>query len=161
MPALAIDGTQKSPRIIGLEEVKARTRYSKSKIYRLMLKGQFPQKAKKLAGSRSTGWLEDEIDAHIEALRPEPIEASVEGQPVHIPVAKVISKPSKRDSMVSASLGVTASKGTTVANPKWIDTSLISIGNDREGSEMFLHMPSRQLLVVVGTASPELLRRLG
>src|ERR1700682_3079202 len=58
-------------RIIGLAEVKARTGYSKSKIYRDMKAGKFPKQAKRLQGSTSAGWFEDDIDAFLEQRRPD------------------------------------------------------------------------------------------
>jgi len=49
-----------SSRILRLPEVKNRVGYSKSSIYRLIAKGNFPQPIK--LGDRASGWLEIHID---------------------------------------------------------------------------------------------------
>lgn len=71
MHSPAISGPPPKSRIIGLDEVKVHTNYSKSKIYRDMRTGKFPPQAEKLEGSTSAGWFEDDIDAFLEGLRPE------------------------------------------------------------------------------------------
>lgn len=162
MSDIAIAEKHLSPRIIGLTEVKARTNYSRSKIYRLIGEGKFPSQANKLDGSTSAGWFEDQIDAYLEARRPQPIAALCQDRPDHLSEAPVVRKLSKGGGSGPGSLEAPAMigpKGDVI--PKWRDTSLVSIGKNCEGSELFLHKPSRQLLVVVGTASAELLRKLG
>ncbi len=68
-PALNLD-RPRSSRIIGLNEVILRTHLSKTSVYRMIGLGLFPEQAKKLNGSRTAGWFEDDIDAWIEGRRP-------------------------------------------------------------------------------------------
>lgn len=58
------------PRILGLDEVKSRLGCGRSSVYRLEKKGIL-HKAKQLAGCRTAGWLEDEVDAVVESRRPD------------------------------------------------------------------------------------------
>ena len=50
--------------ILRLPEVRARTGYSRSEIYRREALGQFPQRVK--LGARSVGWVASEIQEFIE-----------------------------------------------------------------------------------------------
>jgi prophage regulatory protein len=52
--------------IIRLPEVKRRTARSRSEIYRAMHAGTFPRAVK--LGSRSVGWVEDEIDEYVDKV---------------------------------------------------------------------------------------------
>lgn len=54
-----------SKRLIRLPEVEARTGYRRSTIYRLAQEGKFPTPI--LLGARASAWIEDEINAWIEA----------------------------------------------------------------------------------------------
>ncbi|NLP64302.1 helix-turn-helix transcriptional regulator [Paraburkholderia sacchari] len=55
--------TQTENRILNIDDVKARTRYSTTSIYRLAAAGEFPKQIK--LGARKVGWLASEIDAWI------------------------------------------------------------------------------------------------
>lgn len=52
-----------SHRILRLPAVKSRTGLSRSSIYLRMSQGQFPQQI--LLGSRTVGWVEEEIEAWV------------------------------------------------------------------------------------------------
>jgi predicted DNA-binding transcriptional regulator AlpA len=140
----------------------AHTNYSKSKIYRLIHEGKFPKQANKLDGTTSAGWFEDQILAYLEALRPKLVEGVSLHVPDYIPDPPVARKNPKSRVFDRGSFKAAASLEPNVdVSLKWTDTSLILIGKSCDGSEMFLHKPSRQILAVVGTASVELLRKLG
>ncbi len=52
-------------RLIRLKNVLGRTGLSRTVLYVLMSKGQFPRPTKLYPGARATGWLEEEIDAYV------------------------------------------------------------------------------------------------
>jgi prophage regulatory protein len=54
-------------RLIRLKAVLDRTGLSRSVVYDLMSKGEFPRPAKAYCGARSNVWPEAEIDAWVEA----------------------------------------------------------------------------------------------
>lgn len=51
--------------VLKLKDVMAKTRLSRSSIYRLMNEGKFPQGFKFSDDGKAANWLESEIDAHI------------------------------------------------------------------------------------------------
>ena len=53
-------------RIIRQRPVLDRTGYSRSRLYVLINQGKFPKPIK--LGERAVGWIEDEVDAHIDQL---------------------------------------------------------------------------------------------
>lgn len=55
-----------SRKIIRLRDVVAKTGLSQATIYDQISKGRFPKQIK--LGPKAAGWVEDEIDAHIETL---------------------------------------------------------------------------------------------
>jgi len=65
--------TQGALAILRLDQVRARTGFSRSSIYNLMAAGDFPRKV--ALGPRSVGWVESEVEAwiaaRIAASRPE------------------------------------------------------------------------------------------
>ena len=65
--SLNLEETSSADRLLGLDEVKQRTSLSKSHIYRLMSRGQFPDRRK--VGRRRVGWLLSEVQKWI-ATRP-------------------------------------------------------------------------------------------
>ena len=147
-------------RIIGIAEVMSRTGDSKSKIYRDMRAGKFPLQAKKLEGSRSAGWFEDEIDAHLEARRPD---SEIR---VHQPGAKPDHTPRDRQ-LSSARLPTGDSRLVANSNPAGqksvvtsAETTFVAMGMKINGSEVYCHKPSRKLYIEVGSISQDALARL-
>ena len=145
-------------RIIGLAEVMARTGPSKSKIYRDMKARKFPQQAKKLDGSISAGWFEEDIDEFIERRRPESTPAAT-----RFP-AEEVSRAQAADSDHSGrpfplnlrpGTGPQRQPGKTAE-----DETLIRTGMKLQGQDVFCHVPSRRLLVAVGSMSDEYLMAL-
>lgn len=124
-------------RIIKLCEVMNRTGYSKSKIYRDMGVAKFPKQAKRLEGSTSAGWFEDDIDAFIATLR---VESNFSSQCI------AQSDPVKSPKPQINGVG----EGQT----------LIRTGMKLYGADVFCHLPTRKLLVLVGSISDECLSAL-
>lgn len=62
-------GSRRARRIIRRGAVEAKTGLRRSAIYAAMSKGHFPRQVP--LGAKAVGWLEDEIDAWIEARRAE------------------------------------------------------------------------------------------
>lgn len=58
--------TAQAPRLLRLPEVKARTGLSRSHIYTMEQRGEFPRRVK-ICSARASGWLESEISAWIES----------------------------------------------------------------------------------------------
>jgi predicted DNA-binding transcriptional regulator AlpA len=149
---LASSSQLSKSRIIGLTEVMERTSYSKSKIYRDMRAGKFPPQAKKLEGSTSSGWFEDAIDEFIEARRPEsslrqsqPIPKVVQLGDTAIPD---IHHPGRAEHNTTVVLKPQARR---IAK----DQMLMRTGMKLNGAEVYCHVPTRKLLVVVGSMSDE------
>lgn len=145
-------------RIVKAAEVIARTGFSKSKIYRDMKAGKFPQQATKLEGSTSAGWFEEDIDNFLDQLRPG---SNLES--------------SQQPSREAHQGGTTAPDGLHPIAPRLRPgtsplrhsrkteqaETLIRTGMKMDGREVLCHLPSRQLLVAVGTLSPDFLAAIG
>jgi predicted DNA-binding transcriptional regulator AlpA len=157
MPLPPISGQSSKSRIIGLPEVMERTNYSKSKIYRDMKTEKFPLQARKLDGSTSAGWFEDDIDEFLEGRRPESSRHGIHGLPE---VAR------QGDVAVFG----THQTGRAKFNPEAVsrsqtrrigeDQTLIRTGIKLNGADVFCHAPTRKLLVVVGSIEEEWLSAL-
>lgn len=150
---------RRKSRIIGLKEVKFRTGWSKSKIYRYMKAGKFPPQADKLEGSRSAGWIEEQIDDFVQSLTPEPIQKD------RSMLAREISRDEIAESDHPRRLvpldprrGTTPQKQPVKATE---DETLIRTGMKLQGQDVFCHLPSRKLLVAVGSLSAEFIAALG
>ena len=145
-------------RIIGLEEVLSRVPWSKSTIYRYVKAGKFPPQADKVDGSTSAGWLEDAIDDFVESLRPEP--AAKDRRPLVKEVSQGVvaeTDHSLRPLSLNLRNGTTPKRRTMKAEE---DETLIRTGMKLQGQDVFCHLPSRNLLVVVGSMSDECLAAL-
>jgi predicted DNA-binding transcriptional regulator AlpA len=154
MPAIVKSEHRKS-RIIGLKEVVFRTGWSESKIRRYMKAGKFPAQADKLEGSRSAGWIEDQIDDFVLSVTPEPIQKDrsmlarevsqaevAEADHPHLPLSLNL-----RNGAAPQRRKVKAAE----------DETLIRTGMKLQGQDVFCHLPSRRLLVAVGSMSDEFL----
>lgn len=138
----------------------ARTGCSKSKIYRDVKAGRFPAQASKLEGSTSAGWIEDDIDAHLEARRPgssNRLRNAVYNLVKTLDAAQV--DPSQfnrgRSQRVTPS-NLQAHEMLNIGS----DSTLISTGMRINGAAVYCHRPSRKLLVEVGSISAESLAKL-
>jgi len=136
----------------------SRVPWSKSKIYRDMKTGKFPPQAEKLEGSTSAGWHEDAIDALVESLRPK-LAAKDQSKP-GIEVSQ--SQVAKLDQPLS---GPPLKPGPELAPQRRAvkaaeDGTLIRTGIKLHGEDVFCHLPSRRLLVSVGSISDEYLASL-
>jgi prophage regulatory protein len=140
-------------RIIGIEEVIFRTGRSRSTIYRYINAGKFPRQAKKLEGSTSAAWYEADIDAFVESLRPE--QAWKSDSTVTKKVEKeTISEPELlRSPLTLDRCPGKAPQGRQVKPAE--DESLVRTGIKLVGQEVYFHLPSRKLLVAVGSMSDE------
>jgi|GEM_PF-1867831 predicted DNA-binding transcriptional regulator AlpA len=134
-------------RIIGLAEVMARTGPSKSKIYRDMKAGKFPPQAKKLEGSSSAGWFEEHIDEFLERRRPESSPGATLVRAEEVSQAQAAeSDDSHRPFQLNLRPGTAPQRQPGNAAE---DESLIRTGMKLQGQDVFLHVPSRKLLVAV------------
>lgn len=145
-------------RIIGLKEVMLRVPWSKTKIYGYMKAGKFPPQAKKLEGSTSAGWYEEDVDEFLETLRPEQStkdRSALAIEDIQEDVAEE-DHPRRplplelRTGAAPARRAVKAAEGET----------LIRTGMKLQGQEVYCHLPSRKLLVAVGSMSDEYLAAL-
>jgi predicted DNA-binding transcriptional regulator AlpA len=149
---------QKS-RIIGLEEVLSRVPWSESKIRRDMKAGKFPQQAKKLEGSTSAGWYEDDIDDLLESLRPKPAAKDWSALEKEVSQGEVAGADHPhRPRPLNLWNGTAPARRAVKAAA---DETLIRIGMKLQGQDVFCHLPSRKLLVAVGSMSDEFLAALG
>ena len=132
-------------RIIGLKEVILRTHLSKTGVYRMMGLGLFPAQAKKLNGSCTAGWFEDDVDAWIEDRRPDTARAD---QP----------KGADHTSQPEVQKAVPRLRGHSIAAidrhrpkpPNAQDTDLVPMGISFFGRVVYLHRHTKQLLLDVG-----------
>jgi predicted DNA-binding transcriptional regulator AlpA len=146
-------------RIIGLDEVKFRTHWSKSKIYRYMKRGKFPPQAKKLEGSRSAGWYEGDIDDFIESLRPEPAAKDRRARAREVSQGEFAETDHPHRPLSLNPRNGTAPLRRVVKAEE--DETLIRTGMKLQGQDVFCHLPSQRLLVAVGSMSEEYLAALG
>ena len=132
------------PRILGIEEVKARLGCSRSSVYRLEKKGVL-HKAKELEGCSTAGWLEDEVDAIVESRRPD--------RPEQAPIAK---------SGHANTRGRREAGEATVPAPRSIEHAIAKADERQDlvpttmrimGKVVYLHGPSGRLLMEVGKIS--------
>jgi len=158
MPATFKPENSKS-RIIGLEEVLSRVPWSESKIRRDIKAGKFPPQAKKLAGSTSAGWYEDDIDDLLESLRPEPAAKDRSALEKEVFQREVAGADHPHRPLPSNLRNVTAPTRRAVKAEE--EETLIRTGMKLQGQDVFCHLPSRKLLVVVGSMSDECLTALG
>ncbi len=143
---------QKS-RIIGLKEVMFRIPWSKSKIYRYMKAGKFPPQAKKLEGSTSARCHEEDIDDFLEAIRPEPTAKDRSALASEVLQGEVAEADHSHRPLPLNLRNGTAPQRRTVKAAE--DETLIRTGMKLKGQDVFCHLPSRKLLVAVGSMSDE------
>ena len=145
----ASSGQVSKGRIIGLDEVIYRTGASKSKIYRDIKSGKFPPQAKKPEGSTSAGWYEKHIDDFVEARRPEWNQGETQSdrnvQQNDVSVRQIESSADTKFHVPAVSLKRIEEKQT-----------LVQTGLNLDGRDVYCHVPSRKLLIVVGSISEEL-----
>lgn len=142
-------------RIIGLPEVMFRTRRSKSTIYRDMKAGKFPQQAKKLEGSNSAGWCEDDIDDFLETLRPERSAKDGSTKAREVTFSEVSEGGNPHQPVPFNPQNGTTPRRRAVNAIE--DGTLIPTGMKLQGQDVYCHVPSRRLLVAVGSMSNEYL----
>jgi hypothetical protein len=121
---------------------------------------KFPPQAKKLEGSTSAGWFEDEIDAYIEARRPDCISGrklTKSGTMSPQDAAKVNSPCINRGELLRVTPANFQSRKSPVMGA---ESTLIATGMKINGAEVYCHKPSRKLLVEIGSISIESLARL-
>jgi predicted DNA-binding transcriptional regulator AlpA len=151
-PSPSLNDRRPKSRIIKLPAVMARTGFSKSKIFRDVKTGKFPQQAKKLEGSTSAGWFEDDIDEFMEARRPKTSHHGNQALP------KVAQRGGAEDPDVHnqhpAKLGA-ASLSKPQAPKVGEDLSLIRTGLKLHGTDVYFHRPTGKLLVMVGSMPDE------
>jgi predicted DNA-binding transcriptional regulator AlpA len=132
------------PRILGIEEVQTRLGCGRSSVYRLEKKGIL-HKAKQLAGCRTAGWLEDEVDAVVESRRPDRQEQA--------PIAKTGH---------SKTRGRREAEKATAPPPRSIEPAIANADERQDlvpttlrimGKVVYLHGPSGRLLMEVGKVS--------
>ena len=132
------------PRILGIEEVKSRLDCSRSSVYRLEKMGIL-HKAKQLAGCSSAGWLEDEVDALVESRRPDRQEPA----------------PTAKTGHANGRGGREAGKATG-PKPQVFEPAIPGADERSDlvpttlrimGKVVYLHGPSRRLLIEVGKVS--------
>lgn len=139
-------------RITKLHEVMERTGYSKSKIYRDMKTGRFPQQAKLIKGSRSAGWFEEDVDVFLEQRRPESSQYRGNSVPSSIARSDVaVSDVRHSDHNRIRSVAVLKAQTTRLG----VDQTLMRTGMKINGAEVYCHVPTQKLLVVVGSISEE------
>jgi predicted DNA-binding transcriptional regulator AlpA len=146
---------QGKSRIIGLKEVMRRVPWSKSKIYRDMKTGKFPPQAEKLEGSTSAGWHEDAIDDLVESLRPK-VAPKESGSPAKEALLGEAGQADHPDRPLPLNLGPRTAPRRRQANTAE-DETLIRTGMKLQGQDVYCHVPSRRLLVAVGSISDEYL----
>ncbi len=146
---------QGKSRIIGLKEVMRRVPWSKSKIYRDMEAGKFPPQAEKLEGSTSAGWYEDDIDDLLESLRPETVPKDSSTPPKDVPREEV-AEAERAHQPLTLNLGPRTAPRRRQAKAAE-DETLIRTGMKLQGQDVYCHVPSGRLLVIVGSMSEEYL----
>jgi len=143
-----------STRLIGLEEVIEKTHYSKSKIYRLMAKGRFPQQADKPGDTTSALWHEDKIDAYVESLRVEPRPKKPEVKLAAPASSVILSRPTIVPQKVK--LPKSQSKPRSASDfPELIPSGIVY-----QGVELYLSPQTGTLFQEVGRISREMARAL-
>lgn len=132
------------PRILGIEEVKARLGCSRSSVHRLEKKGIL-HKAKELECCSTAGWLEDEVNAVVESRRPDRKEQA--------PIAKTGNANTR---------GRREAEKATGPKPQAIEPTIANADERQDlvpttlrimGKVVYLHGPSGRLLMEVGKVS--------
>ena len=144
----------KHPRIIRLSELIQRVGYGKTKIYDLMKKGEFPQKAKQLHGSRTAGWFEDDIDAYIESRRDNRPQLwkndncafGSDDRIVHPEIAQQQNAPPKKEVIKPYNARIAK------PNPHPQEQGLIATGMQLGGQTVYFHPASGKFLLDLGRA---------
>lgn len=138
------------PRILQLPEVKQRLGCGRSTVYRLGKTGVLPQ-AKRMEGCSSAGWLEDDVDALVESRR------STGKKPV-MPAGFAPATPTHAgtrngtvDSVVTAPVAGPADSNTVGSSKPASD--LVPTTLQIMGNVVYLHPPTRKLLLEVGNLS--------
>lgn len=145
-PASNLD-RPKSPRIIGLKEVILRTHSSRTSVYRMMGLGLFPAQATKLNRSRTAGWFENDIDAWIEERRPRKAWADRSQVAASQPPD---SSENGRTARSVPDLSIHAVDRQKTQVPAARESNLIPTGLIFLGRVVYLHQPTKQLLLDIG-----------
>lgn len=145
-------------RIIGLKEVMLRVPWSKTKIYGYMKAGKFPPQAKKLEGSTSAGWYEEDVDDFVESLRPNPADKDGSALGSELSQEGVAEEDHPRRPLPLELRNGTAPARRAMKAAE--DETLIRTGMKLQGQDVYCHVPSRKLLVAVGSMSDEYLAAL-
>jgi predicted DNA-binding transcriptional regulator AlpA len=149
--------TSKS-RITKLQEVMYRTSLSKSKIYRDMKTGKFPPQAKKMEGSTSAGWYEDDIDEFIDARRPKSSLYESQASPKGAQQGDVVNLAIHHQDRENLHLSsVPKPQAKSVEH----EQRLIRTGMKLDGADVYWHPPTGKLVVFVGSMPDEWLSGLG
>ena len=149
------------PRIIRLPEVILRVGKGKTSIYQDLKRGLFPPQAKRLNGSRSAGWFEDEIDKYLAARRNgrewAGVEtASGESQGSCIPSAALLPvQPDKNRNTKPALQQIP----NTI--PAYQEGDLMQTGMKLMGGDVYLHHATGRLFLELGRAPGILVAQIG
>lgn len=138
------------PRILGIKEVMWRIGRGRSTVYRLGKTGILPQ-AKRLPGCTSAGWHEDVVDAVVESLRPDIKKPAIPAGSAPAKSPRAGTRNGIEDSVATAPVATPADFGTVGASMPASDlvpTTLRIMGN-----VVYLHPPTRKLLLEVGNLS--------
>ena len=138
------------PRILRRDEVLLRLGCGRSTLHRLGKAGILPQ-ADRMEGCSSAGWLEDDVDALVESRRPA-------GKKPVTPAGSAPAKSTQadtcngiEDSVVTAPVAAPADSNTVGAGKTTSD--LVPTTLQIMGNVVYLHPPTRKLLLEVGNLS--------
>jgi len=138
------------PRILRRDEVLLRLGCGRSTLHRLGKAGILPQ-AERMEGCSSAGWLEDDVDALVESRRPAGKKPVMPAGPARAKSTQAGTRNAIEDSVVTAPVAAPADSNTVGAGKTTSD--LVPTTLQIMGNVVYLHPPTRKLLLEVGNLS--------
>lgn len=150
----AIADKPRHSRILRLKEVKERTGYSRTTLYRLKNLGILPQ-ADKLEGSTSAGWFEDVVDDFVESRRPGPVESEASSIPGAVKIPQAVA-PIRSERGIEPSARQEGGRGgmsRALSRQPSPGADLIATGFKLLGCEIYVHSATRRGFLDLGKMS--------